>query len=250
MKFEGKVAVITGGGQGIGQTFGEALAREGAAVAVLDVDESRGAAAAAGIRALGGRAHFEACDVADEDAVDRAVAGVVAAMGGVDILINGAAKHLTFYNQPPTKLPRDHWRLMLEVNVVGIVNCSAACREPMRARGGGVIVNMSSIASFVLAGAYGVSKLAVRGLTVSLAQELAADGIRVCGIAPGMVDSPAATAGVPSDYANRLVNEHQLIKRPGRVQDLVGALFYLCSEDASFVTGETLIVGGGFPLRP
>jgi NAD(P)-dependent dehydrogenase (short-subunit alcohol dehydrogenase family) len=78
---------------------------------------------------------------------------------------------------------------------------------------------------------------------------MAADGIRVCGIAPGMVDSPSATAGVSNALSSRLVNELQLIKRPGRMQDLVQAMFYLCSDDASFVTGETLSVSGGYPLR-
>ena len=249
MRFKGKVVIITGGGQGMGRTFGEAMVREGALVGILDIDPIMGAEAAASLREMGGQAHFAPCDVADEVSVDRAVAEVIEALGGVDILVNGAAKHLTFYNRPPTVLPRDHWRLLLEVNVIGIVNCSAACRESMRARGGGVIINLSSIASFALNGAYGVSKLAVRGLTVALAQEFAVDGVRVCGIAPGLVDTPSATADIPADYADKLINERQLVKRLGRVQDLVGALFFLCSEDAAFITGETLIVGGGYPLR-
>jgi NAD(P)-dependent dehydrogenase (short-subunit alcohol dehydrogenase family) len=109
---------------------------------------------------------------------------------------------------------------------------------------------MSSIASFNLTSPYGVSKLAVRGLTVALAHELAADGIRVCGIAPGLVDSPSAVADVAPESARKLIEEMQLIKRPGQMADLIGALFYFCSTAASFVTGETLIVGGGFPLRP
>jgi 3-oxoacyl-[acyl-carrier protein] reductase len=250
MRFEGKVAIITGGGQGMGRTFGEALIAEGASVGILDINPEVGEEAAAALRALGGKAHYAACDVADEASVDKAVAEVVAALGGVDILINCAAKHLTFYNRPPTVLPREHWRLLLEVNVIGIVNCAAACRSAMAARGGGVIVNLSSIASFALTGAYGVSKLAVRGLTVALAQEFAADGIRVCGMAPGLVDTPSATADIPEAYVNQLVNERQLIKRLGRVEDLTRTLFFLCSEDAAFITGETLIVGGGYPLRP
>jgi NAD(P)-dependent dehydrogenase (short-subunit alcohol dehydrogenase family) len=249
MKFSGKTAVISGGARGIGLACGLALTREGASIAVLDMDEAAGREAVAEIEAAGGRAVFEACDVTDEAGVDRAVADVEATLGGIDLLIACAAKHLAFYNQAPTKLPRDHWRLMLDVNIVGVVNCAASCREPMRRRGGGVILNFSSIASFVLAGAYGVSKLAVRGLTVSLAKEFAPDGIRVAGVAPGWVDSAAAVGGVPTDYVQDLIQNQQLIKRPGRVDDIVKAMLYLCSDDASFITGETLVVGGGFPLR-
>lgn len=234
----------------MGRTFGAALAKEGAAVGILDIDGALAADAAAALTATGAKAHAVQCDVADEAAVLDAVASTSAALGGVDILINCAAKHLTYYNRPPTVLPREAWRELLEVNVVGIVNCAGACRGSMRERGGGVIINLSSIASFALTGAYGVSKLAVRGLTVALAQEFAADGIRVCGVAPGLVDTPSAMADVPEAYARQLVQERQLIKRPGKVDDLVSTLFFLCSEDASFITGETLIVGGGFPLRP
>jgi NAD(P)-dependent dehydrogenase (short-subunit alcohol dehydrogenase family) len=249
MRFEGKVAVITGGAGGIGLAFGLALVREGAAVAILDLDEAAGAEAVAQVEAAGGRVMFRPCDVTDEAQVDRAAADVIAGFGGIDILIPCAAKHLAFYNQAPTKLPREHWRLMLDVNIVGVVNCAAACRDSMRERGGGVILNISSIASIMLAGAYGVSKLAVRGLTVSLAKELAADNIRVVGVAPGWVDSPAAIGGVAADYVQDLIQNQQLIKRPGRMEDIVKAMLYLCSDDASFVTGETIVVGGGFPLR-
>jgi NAD(P)-dependent dehydrogenase (short-subunit alcohol dehydrogenase family) len=249
-KFAGRTAFITGSGQGIGYAFAEALLAEGAAVGVLDIDVERGEAAVKTLSASGGKVGFAGCDVADESNVNAAVAKLAGIIGDADILINCAARHLSFYSQPCTQLPRDHWRLMLEVNVIGIVNCAAACRDGMRRRGGGVVINISSIASFMLNGAYGVSKLAVRGLTVALAQEFAADGIRVCGIAPGLVDSPSAVADVAPELVRKLVEEVQLIKRPGKMTDLVGALFYLCSHEAGFVTGETLIVGGGFPLRP
>jgi len=149
----------------------------------------------------------------------------------------------------PLTLARHKWRRMLDVNVTGIVNCSAAARASMRERSGGVILNIASIAGFVATSSYGVSKLAVRGLTVALANELAADGIRVCCIAPGIVDSDAAMSDVPRAIIDEFIQQRQLIKRQGRVEDLVKAMLYLCSDDASFVTGETLIVGGGFPLR-
>jgi len=249
MKFDGKVVAITGGGQGIGLGFALALIGEEAAVAILDIDEARAAEAARTLQAAGGKAMSAACDVADEAQVQAAIDAVVADMGGVDILINCAAKHLMEFNAPPLSLPREKWRQMLDVNVTGIVNCAAAARASMRERGGGVILNIASIAGFVATSSYGISKLAVRGLTVALANELAGDNIRVCCIAPGIVDSDAAMTDVPQAIIDEFIQQRQLIKRQGRVEDLVKAMLYLCSDDASFVTGETLIVGGGFPLR-
>ena len=249
MKFAGKVAAITGSAQGIGFAFGEALAREGASIAVLDIDAGRGAAAAAAIEASGGRATSHVCDVADDAAVDAVMAAAATAHGGIDILINCAAKHLMEYNKPCTILARDKWRRMLDVNVTGIVNCAAAVHPFMKARGGGVILNLASIAGFIVTTSYGVSKLAVRGLTVALADEFAPDHIRVCCIAPGIVDSESAMAEVPRELIDQYVQQHQLIKRQGRMQDLVQAMLFLCSDDAGFITGETLPVSGGHPRR-
>jgi NAD(P)-dependent dehydrogenase (short-subunit alcohol dehydrogenase family) len=139
---------------------------------------------------------------------------------------------------------------MLDVNVVGIVNCSAACRPLMRARGGGVIINMGSIAGASATNSYGVSKLAVRGLTVGLAREFAGDAIRVCGVAPGLVDSPAAMAEMPADRIAGFIEDLQLVKRQGTMQDVANLVAFLCSDEASFITGETVSVSGGFPLIP
>jgi len=117
----------------------------------------------------------------------------------------------------------------------------------MAARGGGVIVNMSSMAGFSPSTAYGVSKLAVRGLTIALAHDLADIGVRVFGIAPGIMDSAAAMG----DLEGRLdpFIQKQLIKRVGRMDELTPALLFLCSDDSSYMTGETLLISGGFPMR-
>jgi len=138
MRFKDKVAFITGGGRGIGETYARALAAEGAAVALAEIDLPAAQAVAASIEDTGARAIAVACDVADQSSVDAAVAHTVEHLGGVDILINNAAKHLMEYAGKPTELPRAKWRLMLDVNVIGIVNCAAACRPSMRERGGGV----------------------------------------------------------------------------------------------------------------
>lgn len=247
--FKDKVVLITGAGQGIGKRFSEALCGDGASVGILDIDEKVAADTVRSLTEQGHSAAYRVCDTADEAGVEAAVTGLANHFGGVDILVNCAAKHLPEYNLPPTQLDRNKWRKMLEVNIVGIVNCCASSRPFMQARGGGVVINLSSIAGVTPVGGYGVSKHAVRGLTVALAAELAPDNIRVCGIAPGLVDSPAAVAAIPKQYADNLVQNLQLIKRPGSMDDLVNALFFLASDQASFITGETLIVGGGHPLR-
>jgi len=249
MRFKDKVAFITGGGRGIGETYARALGAEGAAIVLAEIDMPAAQGVAASIAEGGARALAVECDVADEDSVNAAVARAVQHFGGIDILINNAAKHLMEYGVEPTKLPRAKWRLMLDVNVIGIVNCSAACRPSMRERGGGVIINQSSIAAFEPTSCYGISKLAVRGLVVGLAKEFAPDGIRVYGIAPGPVDSPSAMADLPRELLDGFINRLQLVKRQGRMTDLVGAVLFFCSSEASFITGETLVIGGGYPLR-
>lgn len=247
MKLKGKVAFITGGARGIGEVFARALVAEGAAVMIADISAEHGVETAKAISEAGGRASSTWCDVADDASIDAAVAATVAEFGGIDILINNAGKHLTEFGQPVTRLSTDKWKEMLDVNVIGLVSCSRACKEALAARGGGVIVNLASISAFLSNSAYGISKLAVRGLTVALAIELADQGTRVFGIAPGIMDSAAAMG----DLAPRLepLLNRQLMKRVGRMEELVPALIFLCSDDSSYMTGETLMISGGFPTR-
>lgn len=243
-----KVAVVTGAAVGIGRVYAKALAGEGAAVAIVDIDEAGAKRTAAEIVENGGKAIGLRCDVGSEEEVEAAVSAALERFDGIDILVNNAARHLLTYNRPVTELPRDMWLEMLEVNVLGVIACARACRQSMRERGGGVIVNQSSIAGFTSEASYGITKLAVRGLTVALANEFAGDNIRVLGIAPGATESEAALAALPPSRFEYFV-ERQLIKRRGTMGDLVGTLLFFCSTDSAFITGETLIVGGGFPLR-
>lgn len=248
MPYQDKVAFITGGAMGLGRAFAEALCDRGAKVALADIDETRAEQAANDLRVAGHSAVAVGCDVADESRVDGAVATAVAELGGIDLLINNAGLHLSKYNKPFSQLPRDEVRALFDVNVMGIVNCSVACLEPMRARGGGAVLNMSSMASYGPESAYGVSKLAVRGLTISFAHEFADAGIRVNALAPGLTGTESALADLPQSLVDMLVNERQLIHRLGQVDDIVKAMLFLCGDDASFITGETLKVSGGVPL--
>ncbi|MEU6352469.1 SDR family oxidoreductase [Streptomyces sp. NPDC047072] len=242
----GRVAFVTGGGRGFGKAFGAALTRRGAHVVLADIDGDVAVAAAKELTALGGSATGVACDVADEAAVDAAIAEVADRHGGLDILVNNAGLHAAF-NKPFAELGLPSVRRVFDVNVMGVVICSLAAREAMRGRPGASIVNISSSAAYANRTVYGVSKLAVRGLTVAFAREFAADGIRVNAIAPGLIFTDAVREQLPPAEAERVLGE-QILHREGTEQDIVDALLYLVSPRSAFVTGETLRVTGGFAL--
>jgi NAD(P)-dependent dehydrogenase (short-subunit alcohol dehydrogenase family) len=188
------------------------------------------------------------CDVAGPDRVDAAVATTIDRFGGIDILINNAGLHLTRYNQPFGVLSRNEIRGLFDVNVIGVINMTLACRDSMRDRGGGVVLNISSMAGYMSATPYAVSKLVVRGLTVAFPTELAPDHIRVNAIAPGLMNTENALGDLPRPLIDEFVHERQLVHRLGTMNDVVSAMLYLCSDDA-FITGETLKVSGGYPLN-
>jgi 3-oxoacyl-[acyl-carrier protein] reductase len=249
VRFDGRTAVITGGAIGFGRAFARALVAEGANVALADVDAAAAEGTAAELVSVGGEAIAVECDVADPEAVDAAVATTVDRFGGIDILINNAGLHLTKYNQPFGMLSRNEIRGLFDVNVIGVINVTLACRDSMRGRGGGAVLNISSMAGYMSATPYAVSKLAVRGLTVAFATELAPDRIRVNAIAPGLMNTESALADLPRPLIDEFVHERQLVHRLGTVGDVVSAMLYLCSDEASFITGETLKVSGGYPLN-
>lgn len=243
---QGKVTLITGGGRGFGKAFGEALSELGAHVVLADIDGDAAAEAAAELTARGRGATGVACDVADEDGVGAVVSEIAARHGGLDILVNNAGLHAA-YNKPFTELGLAKVRRVVDVNIMGTIICTMAAREAMKGRAGACVVNISSSAAYANRSIYGVSKLAVRGLTVSFAREFAADGIRVNAIAPGLIFTDAVRAQLSPAEAERVLAE-QILRQEGREEDIVEALLYLVSSKASFVTGETLRVTGGFAL--
>jgi 3-oxoacyl-[acyl-carrier protein] reductase len=242
-RFAEKSVIVTGAGNGIGLRYAEAFAAEGAAVTIADIDGDAAAAAAKRID----RSRAATVDVADEASVAAMVAATVERFGGVDVLVNNAGLHMGRYNLTST-LSLQEWRRLFDVNLFGAVLCARHCRDAMVSRGGGVILNQSSNSSYLGVGAYSISKLALNGLTLSLAQEFAADNIRVVGIAPGMVASEAVLARL-EDVHKQAVLGGQLVKRFGQVDDLVEFVLLLCSGGASFLTGQTVTVDGGFVKR-
>ncbi|MBO0731958.1 MAG: glucose 1-dehydrogenase [Acidimicrobiaceae bacterium] len=252
-RFREKVVVVTGGGAGIGRTYAHRFAAEGARAVIADVDAEAAKRVVGELEAAGCEGLAFAMDVTDDTAVQEMAAAAQATFGRLDILINNAGTHLDHAQLPYTMDALPQWRAVMDVNVIGALACTVACRPAMAAHGGGAVINQSSMAAYSGAGAYGVSKLALNSLTVSLAAELASDGIRVNGIAPGLVDSEAAVAWM-HDPARAGIEERivggQLVKRLGRMDDLANMVLFLCSADASFITGQTILVDGGFTKKP
>ncbi|MFQ6396251.1 SDR family NAD(P)-dependent oxidoreductase [Nocardia sp. KC 131] len=243
---QGKVAFITGGGRGFGKAFGTALTARGAHVVLADIDGDVAKSAAAELTAGGASAIGVACDVADESRVGELIDEIAERHGGLDILVNNAGLHAA-YNRPFAELGLAATRRLFDVNVMGVIICTLAAKQAMSGRDGASIINISSSAAYGNRAAYGVSKLAVRGLTMEFAHELAADGIRVNAIAPGLIFTDAIRAELASSEVERVMAQ-QILQREGEERDIVEALLYLVSPKASFVTGETLRVTGGFAL--
>ena len=247
-RFAGKVAFVTGGAMGLGFGFARAFCEHGGQVAVVDIDGGAAEAAAGRLRADGHAALAFACDVSDEVAVARAVAQTAAGLGGIDVLVNNAGLHSARYNVTFAQLGHAEIRRLLEVNVMGVVNCSLAVQPIMALRGGGAICSLASIAGYAINSPYGVSKLAVRGLTIAFAREFADSGIRVNAVAPGLIATDTVVAELPAELFGQFANANQLVRRTGRIDDVVAGMLFLCSEHASFITGETLKISGGYPL--
>lgn len=245
--FQGRVAVITGGARGFGRAFGRALSAQGAQIVLVDLDRDAADRTAAQIARDGGRAIALECDVADETQVGDMVSEVVAQFGGIDVLINNAGLHSTEYLKTMAELGPANLRRLFDVNVIGVAICTMAARSAMAGRPGACVVNMSSVSSYGVSHAYGVSKLAVRGMTIAWAHELAGDAIRVNAIAPGLVLTDTIAQGLTPERKQRAKNL-QLLPLDGAEDDIVNAMLFLCSDRSRFITGETLRVSAGSGL--
>jgi 3-oxoacyl-[acyl-carrier protein] reductase len=245
---EGRVAVITGGARGFGKAFGVALAERGAHVVLLDIDGPAAQAAAAELRERQLKASALTCNVADDADTAAVMSEVAKEHGGIDILINNAGLHSDAYSKPMVELGMPGVRRLFDVNVMGVIGCSLAARQVMAGRPNACIINISSSAGYGPDRAYGVSKLAVRGLTVALAKEFAADGVRVNAIAPGLIGTDTIKKELSEEMVKAVMRQ-QLIARWGEEADIVEAMLFLVSDKATFMTGETLRVSGGFALH-
>jgi NAD(P)-dependent dehydrogenase (short-subunit alcohol dehydrogenase family) len=245
---EGKVAIVTGSGGGIGEGYAKGLARHGVRVVVAEIRKENGERVAEEIRAAGGEARFVEVDVGSPESTLAMAERTTEAFGGIDFLVNNAAIFGDMKLDSLLRVDWDYYQRFMNVNMNGALLCSRACFRSMRGRGGGAIVNQSSTAAWMGVGFYGLAKLGINGLTQCLAKELGPAKIRVNAIAPGPTDTEAlrATAG---SFADRLVAQLPL-SRLGRPEDLVDACLFLLSDAASWITGQILNVDGGQISRP
>lgn len=246
MSLAGKVIVVTGAGQGIGEGYARGLAALGCRTVVADINEAQGERVVACIRGAGGEAVFAPVDVASEPSAQRLAAAVHARYGAIDGLVNNAALFGTLEFQPLLSVDLAYLNRVVSVNMLGVLVMTRACVPYMSA--GGAIVNQSSTAAWMHYDYYSLTKLGVNGITCILARELGPKGIRVNAIAPGPTDTEALRAKVPEDYIKNMVAQMP-IARLGTPQDLLGALVFLLSDEAAWVTGLVMNVDGGQWLR-
>jgi NAD(P)-dependent dehydrogenase (short-subunit alcohol dehydrogenase family) len=245
---QGKVAIVTGAAKGgIGELYAKTLARAGATVVGVDVRPDPVAQVANEIVAAGGKAEGRVVDITDEDAVVALVDHVVATYGGVDVLVNNAALMAQIVATAATQTSRKDWDTSFAVNVTGAWQLIKAVVPSMKARGGGRVVNITSKGAFPALSTYGITKVAVVGLTTTAAHELGHLGITVNAIAPGFVTSDAGTSLVPKDPAVRAMLEAGASTHAvGNRQDLAGALLLLTAPAGQWITGQVIHVDGGF----
>ncbi len=248
MRFQDKVAVVTGAAQGIGEAYARALAAEGAKVVVADLNAEAGEQVAKQVEADGGTAMFVRTDVSSHESAAAMVEAVTAAYGGIDLLVNNAAIYGEMAFDLLISVDWDYYKKFMSVNMDGALVMTRAVYPEMQKRGGGAIVNQSSTAAYLYSGFYGLAKVGVNGLTQQLAHELGGMRIRVNAIAPGPTDTEA-TRVQAGDAAKDIVRTSLALKRMGRVEDMVGACLYLLSDEASWVTGQILAVDGGQTFR-
>lgn len=252
-RLDGKVAIITGaGGRGnsIGRAYALGLANAGASIVVADIDEAGAVRVADEILASGGQALAVAVDITSRPAVAAMVQAATAAFGGVDILVNNAALMVEITGTPAITISTEALNKAFAVNLHGALNCAQAVVGSMEARGGGRIVNQLSAGAFPAQSIYGVTKVALLGLTTTLATELGARKITVNAIAPGMTKSDAGLTLTPDDsplvdYVERRTPIHGR----GEPDELVGALVMLVSGAGGWMTGQVLNVDGGWVMR-
>ncbi len=252
-RYDGRVAVITGAARGIGFGTAQRFAAEGASVAVLDLDESSAQEAAGRLELVdGAKAVGIGCDVVDGAAAEAAVQRVVDELGGIHVLVNNAGitrDNLLF------KMTEDDWDLVMNVHLKGAFNMTKAAQKHFVEQRYGKILNLSSVSALGNRGQanYSAAKMGVQGFTRTLGIELGPFGINANAIAPGfiateMTDATAARVKMSVEDFRAAAAESNPVKRVGFPEDIAAAAAFLCSDEASYITGQTLYVDGGAKL--
>ncbi len=246
MRLAQKIALVTGSATGIGRAIALRFAQEGAQVVVADINDAAGAQTAQEINGL-----FVHCDTAQSDQVQAAVAQTVAALGGLDILVNAAA-HLGGMHDVAA-MPETEWRSVLSVTLDGVFYCSKYAVPEMRKRGGGAIIHIASVEGMTgVAGhaAYVTGKSALYGLTRSMAIDYGPHNIRVNAISPGIIDSgrPDIQRYKQDPRMMQFWHDMTVLKRLGQPAEVAATALFLASDEASYITGQNLAVDGGWTI--
>ena len=250
-RLDNKVALITGGGGGIGKAVALCFARQGAIVCILDMDEQGGNAVVSEIQQQQGKAFFLPCNVADQAAVQQAVLRVAERYATIDILVNNAG--VAHVGTAETTEAADFDRL-ISINIKGVYHCLHAVLPIMKQKGG-VVLNLASVVSSVGLTerfAYSATKGAVGGMTLSVAKDYLAYNIRCNSISPGRVHTPFVDGFLQKNYPGKeaemfeILSKTQPIGRMGKPEEIAHLILYLCSDEASFITGCDYPIDGGF----
>lgn len=254
-RLNGKVAIVTGGANGLGQAIATRMSEEGAAVALLDRDKDGGEKVAGKLSDSGAKAAFLACDVTQEEDVSSAISSVAERFGRVDVLVNNAG--VEGVNKPTDELSLQEWEQVMAVNSTAVFLCTKHAIPHLRQAGSGSIINISSIYG-ILGGAdvppYHASKGAVRVMSKNDALTYAADNIRVNSIHPGfiftsMVQRYTTNAGLTEADARSILDAAHPLGGTGEPDDIAWGAVYLASDQAKWVTGSELVIDGGYTAR-
>jgi 2-keto-3-deoxy-L-fuconate dehydrogenase len=250
--FSQKTTIITGAGSGIGKSIAILFAQQGATVYILDINEDQAQEVASFIRSKGGKASAIACDITKQSEVNQIVERVIKEAGSISILVNNAG--IAHVGNVENTSAEDFERV-LNVNIKGVYHCLHAVVPHMKAQGGGVILNIASVAAWVGIAdrfAYSMSKGAVANMTLSVAKDYLAYNIRCNSISPARVHTPFVDGFIAKNYAGKekevfeKLSKSQPIGRMGTTEEVATLALYLCSEEASFITGSDYPIDGGF----
>lgn len=253
MRLKDKVAIVTGGADGIGRATALLFAEEGASVAIVDINRAAGQEAVRAIESIGGRVIFVDADISKEPDVLRAVGETTRTFGRLNILVNNAAVFI----MKGLEAPVEEWERSLRVNVIGTALCSKHAVEEMKKAGSGAIVNLGSISSFIAQPqfiTYSATKAAILQMTRNMAMDLAPFNIRVNCVCPGTVLTSATDAhmrqvGLTLEEFVAEEGPKHLLNRVGYPREVAQAILFLASDEASFVTGAHLMVDGGYSAK-